>query len=148
MNKILEADKKEYEESYVFKNKNSKYDAYNLNFDSEQRISDDNKLYNNEVFSELIKRKAKQYLDIEETHSSAKKGSKFGDSIYLKDKKTGNEVRISNHELPETAEREYNQQKFGHRWNNEVVLNQETMESIVRIKTEQEFKKYIKDLFK
>lgn len=147
LNKEIEKSKKTYEDSYVYKNKNARYNPYDIYFDSESTIGNNNQLYNNEVFSELIKRKAKQFMDIEETHASARKGSKFGNSIYLKDKKTGNEVRISNHELPDTAEREYNQAKFGHRWNKEIILDQTTMEEIANIKTEKEFKKYIQKMF-
>ena len=33
------------------------------------------------------------------------------------------EVRLSDHHLPETPTREYNQAKFGTQWNDEIVLN-------------------------
>lgn len=141
--------KEEYEKSYVYNNAKKGYDKYNKFFNDEERISVENEIYNKEVFSELIKREAKKMYDIEETHSSAKKGSKFSDSIYLKNKETGTEVRISNHELPETAERLYNREKTGGRtrWDKELVLNNDTMKEIVQIKTEKEFKNFIRELF-
>lgn len=145
----IQQKKENFENSYVYKNANKKYDKYNNYFNEEETINSNNELYNKEVFSELIKRKASEIYNIEEVHSSAKKGSKFGDSIYLKNKDTGYEVRISNHELPETAEREYRRQQTGGktRWDNEIILNNETMEEIIRFKTDKEFKQFIKSLF-
>lgn len=142
--------KQEYEDSYVYKNAKKGYDPYNKFFNDEERISSENNIYNKEVFSELIKREASKMFDIEETHSSAKKGSKFADSLYLKNKETGVEVRISNHELPETSERQYRREQTGGktRWDKELILNNETMKEIAKIKTEKEFKDFIKKLFK
>ena len=137
--------KKDFENSYVGKNAKKGLEPYNSFYDDEDRTSN---FYNPEVFSELIKRVAKKEMNIEEVHSSAKSGSKFANSIYLKDKDSGIEVRISNHDLPQTAEREYNRSRFGTRWDNEIVLNKETMNEIVQIKTEEDFKKYINKLFK
>ena len=57
-------------------------------------------------------------MGAEEVHTSAKRGSKFGSSVYLK--MNGVEVRISDHHLPQTMERSdinYNQ-----RWDDEFVL--------------------------
>ena len=57
-------------------------------------------------------------MGAEEVHTSAKRGSKFGSSVYLK--MNGVEVRISDHHLPQTMERSdinYNQ-----RWDDELVL--------------------------
>lgn len=148
--KNIEKAKEEYEKSYVYNNAKKGYDLYNKYFNKEENISDENEIYNKEVFSELIKREARKMYDIEEVHSSAKKGSKFSNSIYLKNKETGTEVRISNHELPETDERMYNREKTGGRtrWDKEVILNNETMGRIVKYKTEKEFKNFIKELFK
>lgn len=137
--------KKEYESSYVYKNARKDIEKYNYFYDDNDREST---LYNVGVFSELIKRTAKKELNIEEIHSSAKSGSKFENSIYLKDKDSGNEVRISNHYLPETSEREYKHEKFGTRWDKELVLDQPTMQDIVKIKDEKEFKKFVINLFK
>lgn len=137
--------KKEYEDSYVYKNAKKGMEKYNYFYDDNDREST---LYNVGVFSELIKRTAQKELNIEEIHSSAKSGSKFENSIYLKDKDSGNEVRVSNHYLPDTAERQYKHENFGTRWDNELVLDQPTMQSIVKIKDEKEFKKFVIDLFK
>ena len=102
------------------------------------------------MFEEVIKRKAKQLMNIEEVHHSAKSGaSKFSSSIYLKNKDNDIEVRISNHYLPETAEREYNRSLHGGetRWDKELVLTQNVMEDIASLKTKKEFDEYLKDLF-
>ena len=138
--------KQEYESSYFYKKGRADLKDYNIFYNPEDRES---QLYNPEVFSELIKREASKIGNIEEVHSSAKSGSKFGNSVYLVNKDTGVEVRISNHYLPDTAERNYNREKFGGtRWDKEVVLDQYTMNELVEIKTEEEMKKYIRDLFK
>ena len=78
-----------------------------------------------------------------------KESGKFSTSIYLKNKDTGIEVRISDHYLPDTPEREYKRSLTGGetRWDKELVLTQSEMEDIVNIKTKKEFDKYLKDLF-
>jgi hypothetical protein len=137
--------KNEYEKSYVSKIANKKYEVFNSFYNPEDR--EDN-YYNQIVFSEAIVRKAKQLFGVEERHSSATSGSKFGDSIYLVDKETGIEVRLSNHSLPETDERAYNRERYGGtRWDKEVVLDQYTMSEIASLKTEKEFNDYLKQLF-
>ena len=137
--------KNEYETSYISKIANKRYDVFNSFYNPEDR--EDN-YYNQAVFSEAIVRKAKQLFGVEERHASARSGSKFGDSIYLVDKETGIEVRLSNHDLPETAAREYYRELYGGtRWDKEVVLDQRTMSEIASLKTEKEFNDYLKQLF-
>lgn len=101
--------------------------------------------YNPELFSEVISRFARNKLGAKIYHSSAKSGSKFSSSVYLD--VDGHKLRLSNHDLPDTTQREYNQGLYGTSWNNELVLNQQTMEEIAKIKTEDEFVKYLKGLF-
>lgn len=140
-------DKKIYEDSYVYKNARKDLDKYNSNWYGQG--DRENPMANPAVFSELIKRTATKMGDIEEVHSSAKSGSKFSNSIYLKDKNTAVEVRISNHSLPETAEREYNREKYGGtRWDKELVLDRATVNELIGIKTKKEFENYVKKLFK
>jgi hypothetical protein len=138
--------KEKMENSYIYSQKRKTDATYNDWYEYGDREST---LYNTKMFEEVIKRKAGQIMNIEEVHHSAKSGSKFSTSIYLKNKDTGIEVRISDHYLPDTPEREYKRSLTGGetRWDKELVLTQSEMEDIVNIKTKKEFDKYLKDLF-
>lgn len=138
--------KEKMENSYIYSQKRKNDEVYNSYYEYGDREST---FYNTKMFEEVIKRKAGQIMNIEEVHHSAKSGSKFSTSIYLKNKDTGIEVRISDHYLPDTPEREYKRSLTGGetRWDKELVLTQSEMEDIVNIKTKKEFDKYLKDLF-
>lgn len=144
--KWFNSKKEKMENSYIYSQKRKNDVAYNDWYEYGDRES---ALYNTKMFEEIIKRKAGQIMNIEEVHHSAKSGSKFSTSIYLKNKDTGIEVRISDHYLPDTPEREYKRSLTGGetRWDKELVLTQSEMEDIVNIKTKKEFDKYLKDLF-
>lgn len=143
----ISSKKKKLENSYIYSQKTKDMKPYDNFYEYDNR---DSTLYNTDMFEEVIKRKAKQLMNIEEVHHSAKSGaSKFSSSIYLKNKDNDIEVRISNHYLPETAEREYNRSLHGGetRWDKELVLTQNVMEDIASLKTKKEFDEYLKDLF-
>ncbi len=93
---------------------------------------------------ELFARTAKA-LGAVEVHHSAKKGSKFSSSIYLKLGDT--ELRVSDHFLPDTAERE---DRGGFRWDDEIVFRKypagDTYE-LVKIKTKDEMEAWVKSKF-
>ena len=144
--KWFNSKKEKMENSYILFQKRKGDEAYSSYYEYGDR---ENAYYNTKMFEEVIKRKASQIMNIEEVHYSAKSGSKFSTSIYLKNKDTGIEVRISDHYLPDTPEREYKRSLTGGetRWDKELVLTQSEMEDIVNIKTKKEFDKYLKDLF-
>lgn len=144
--KWFNSKKEKMENSYIYSQKRKNDEAYSSYYEYGDRES---AYYNTKMFEEVIKRKAGQIMNIEEVHHSAKSGSKFSTSIYLKNKDTGIEVRISDHYLPDTPEREYKRSLTGGetRWDKELVLTQSEMEDIVNIKTKKEFDKYLKDLF-
>lgn len=144
--KWFDSKKEKMENSYIYSQKRKSDATYNDWYEYGDRES---AFYNTKMFEEVIKRKAGQIMNIEEVHHSAKSGSKFSTSIYLKNKDTGIEVRISDHYLPDTPEREYKRSLTGGetRWDKELVLTQSEMEDIVNIKTKKEFDKYLKDLF-
>lgn len=133
-----------FEESYFYKNRRKDIEPYSWFFDYEYR---DSSLYNYQLFIEVIKRKAAQFMNIEEVYHSAKNGSKFKNSIYLKNKETGIEVRISNHELPDINYRGYMHETYGTRWNKELIIDKWKMDELVEIKTEREFKNFLCELF-
>lgn len=142
----INSKKDKLENSYIYSQKRKNDDGYNPFYQYEDREST---FYNTNFFEEVIKRKAQQLMNVEEVHHSSKSGSKFSTSIYLRNKDTGVEVRISNHYLPDTAERQYKRSLTGGatRWDKELVLTQPEMENIANLKTEKEFTKYLKDLF-
>ena len=83
-------------------------------------------------------------MGAEEVHASSKKGSKFSSSVYLK--KDGVEVRISDHQLPDTMERE--DPRYRTRWDDEIILNQSSLRELAReIKTQDDLKRYISQMF-
>lgn len=129
-NKILEEN---FNNSFIGKNKRQK-DLGIIDGEFDYR-----------TFAEVLTRYAKKELGADEIHTSSKTNSKFDSSVYLK--VGDNEVRISNHKLPETAEREDRQSNYGTRWNNELILDQTEMRKISNLKTKDEFLKYIKNLF-
>ena len=83
-------------------------------------------------------------MGAEEVYTSAKRGSKFGSSVYLK--MNGVEVRISDHHLPQTMERSdinYNQ-----RWDSELVLtNGKMIDLAAKIKTRDDMQEFLSALF-
>ena len=83
-------------------------------------------------------------MGAEEVYTSAKRGSKFGSSVYLK--MNGVEVRISDHHLPQTMERSdinYNQ-----RWDSELVLtNGKMIDIAAKIKTRDDMQEFLTALF-
>lgn len=82
------------------------------------------RFYSNEAAQkatlEAIQREAKK-RGIEIVHASGKASAKNASSIYLRHPEFG-EVRVSNHELPDTAERAYKREQFGTRWNGEYII--------------------------
>lgn len=93
--------------------------------------------------TEAIDRQAKK-LGAFRVHSSGEK-SKFGSSIYLK--KDGYEVRLSDHELPDTPQREYYRGLTGGtRWDKEVILDRGELRRLAKMNKEQ-FEDYVNKLF-
>ena len=93
---------------------------------------------------ELFTRIAKQY-GAEEVHHSATSGSKFSSSVYLDI--GGYEVRVSNHELPQTAARDEREMKGGTRWKNEVIFDKRLIREIAKLKTKEDFEKWVLSTF-
>ena len=93
---------------------------------------------------ELFTRIAKQN-GAEEVHHSATSGSKFSSSVYLDI--GGYEVRVSNHELPQTAARDEREMKGGTRWKNEVIFDKRLIGEIAKLKTKEDFEKWVLSAF-
>lgn len=78
-----------------------------------------------------------------ETHTSAKDGSKYSSSVYLKI--GDSEVRISNHRLPQTDERDA---RGTTRWNHELILTDGRMKELAsQIKTQKDMESFVSGLF-
>lgn len=113
---------------------NSAKDRLKWSATSIKEVERYNELYGEDAFSdrfysndaakkatlESIQREAKK-RGIEIVHSSGKASAKNASSLYLKHPDFG-EVRVSDHNLPETPERAYKRENWGKRWNGEYII--------------------------
>lgn len=81
---------------------------------------------------ELFARTARK-LGAKEKYHSSKKGSKFDSSIYLV--LDGVELRISDHELPYTKQRDSTKT----RWDGEVIFDDYTVDEMLELKTKEAY---------
>lgn len=130
--------KRDIENSYYGKSAKSSMEKY---YSENSRV-----VIPSETAMELFARRAKA-LGAEEIHSSAKKGErKYEASIYLKIGNT--EIRLSNHEIPDTAEREFAKSEGRtSRWDKEIIMDSTTLDEMIKHKTQKEFDNWVKSYF-
>lgn len=129
-------DKTVAEMSIFTKKQTDKEKAY-YDWESDNKIE-----FNYNSFAQTITKEAKKQGAIV-IHTSAKKGSIYGSSIYLK--KGDVEIRLSNHELPQIMDRTLD--NYETRWDREEVLDQISMKNWSKLKTEDELRNKVKQLF-
>lgn len=129
-------DKTVAEMSIFTKKQTDKEKAY-YDWESDNKIE-----FNYNSFAQTITKEAKKQGAIV-IHTSAKKGSIYGSSIYLK--KGDVEIRLSNHELPQIMDRTLD--NYETRWDREEVLDQISMKNWSKLKTEDELRNKVKKLF-
>ncbi|MFA6377540.1 MAG: hypothetical protein WCW63_02830 [Acholeplasmataceae bacterium] len=129
-------DKTVAEMSIFTKKQTDKEKAY-YDWESDNKIE-----FNYNSFAQTITNEAKKQ-GATVIHTSAKKGSIYGSSIYLK--KGDVEIRLSNHELPQIMDRTLD--NYETRWDREEVLDQISMKNWSKLKTEDELRNKVKKLF-
>lgn len=129
-------DKTVAEMSIFTKKQTDKEKAY-YDWESDNKIE-----FNYNSFAQTITKEAKKQGAIV-IHTSAKEGSIYGSSIYLK--KGDVEIRLSNHELPQIMDRTLD--NYETRWDKEEVLDQISMKNWSKLKTEDELQNKVKELF-
>lgn len=129
-------DKTVAEMSIFTKKQTDKEKAY-YDWESDNKIE-----FNYNSFAQTITKEAKKQGAIV-IHTSAKEGSIYGSSIYLK--KGDVEIRLSNHELPQIMDRTLD--NYETRWDREEVLDQISMKNWSKLKTEDELQNKVKELF-
>lgn len=139
-----EIQQKEQKEQKVKDYENSFIKTLQLSTDEDAYYSSIDE-FRTQPFISALSRYIKKELGGKEIHTSAKSGSKYGSSVYLD--VDGTEIRISDHELPQTAERESRHEQYGTRWDKELVLTNSKMQDIIKLKTKEEFDNYVKGLF-
>lgn len=129
-------DKAVAEMSIFTKKQTDKEKAY-YDWESDNKIE-----FNYNSFARTITKEAKKQGAIV-IYTSAKEGSIYGSSIYLK--KGDVEIRLSNHELPQIMDRTLD--NYETRWDKEEVLDQISMKNWSKLKTEDELQNKVKELF-
>lgn len=113
---------------------------WNAKFKDELKLTNDYSKANLEAVPRQLKKEGWTVRHA----SSGRSGRKSSRYLVSPDNKF--ELRLSDHELPDTAERSYNQGRFGTRWDDELILGLKDKPSDVIAEIKSKYQEFIDDL--